>query len=1151
MPNSKSLWRPNAFGTIGAGFLNDNTLRDGIHVRWSVNYQLGLPFESEQGINGGFRIFVLNTEVDSISDADLFTLPLNSFLAVRSDSDQLFNPERGMIADGNILTFWKRTQPDYFGVFWLCQWRLLLMGQWNWSFSSEQRRLLRYAKEVLDLLKPDLIDGNLMRERSEACAVDIRFNPFSGSGTPGNDDPFIHVVGIDRNNRRIVQDWAGITSSGATKRTVRLRAPGIVRVSLEQVPGKPTLTREEVRWILCEDYCQDSSIWQRVQVDGHRFTTIPDFHNPVTTETFHYRPFQRAIDSNMAAEVIQVLFVGQPEVQEMFSLPNVYDMTRYSLKFDQAEPNSDLTTTLTLPLSQNLMAASIDPLMARILGLYFYSDDTALEAHDILVEASLPFFHPDNLAQLDDFLSQLVQGGNATQFFLDNAQTLFDTRLCGLVLAPRITKKELPPQPDNFTTTLTINAVPAQDDLAEAELIVSSKLAVPIDNINEIRPYLVPIGYELERSLSGSSFTNVIADEDTPDELDEIGIIPPLYFPQKGADVWISPLQVLDDFVLPAKQSESVQYRLRAYDLFGRPSQAIEGTTENIPLPCLAPTVPANVSSRIVTSANKLFLELTFSVAAFRPPLQAEWQAVEITVHQLPINQGAVGIQEPPCQVEWAGTQVARNITIPVAGNHSLELNNAVESCLNLTWSASGLQRSSVAENACSEFPDVPLQIDLIDPSAMNLADSGYRTYQLRMAIADLSTLTPDQYRWCTRLRIEGRCMETNAVLHSDESCVTDDWLVTPPPALPVKPIPQEIPVSTYPDLLGDSYFTLDLASFGLNQGDMVNIYQAGVDRVIGMPANFIIDNQLQNVSEFEQAARITKRLYELVTPQPIEFRSDKRFHSIKVPGNLRDYYVLGVIGTNQYLQERDWSNAAVVLFTTPDPAPLPRLNLIDVEPVVKSNQSSVRLTYDVDAATFTDPDNPPRVQVMRRDLTMNQRALRFVGETIGTLEAAEDGSSVYRFIFEDDTALDWNRYIYESYLLVHIAQQGQYLKADTPVTCDVVAPWNGINNPFDNAPELTIGNPISMKQEVKAQFACGEFDFSLVKLLEDDSTVRESGAFRNGQVIGVDLDDITLDIDPAKSEYSLTYNFPNIENGSYTLRLTFGQMTWTKRQMT
>ena len=1154
MPNSKSLWRPKAFGAIGEGFLADNTLRDGIHVRWHVDHRLGLPFESEKGINGAFRIFVLNTEVDSVRDANLFSLPLNSFMAVRSD--QSFNPDSGMRTDGDTLTFWKRTQPDYFGLFWLCQWRLRFIRQWRWHFSGEQRHLLHYADDVLDLLKPDLVSGNLTQERSEACAVDIRFAPFSGSGASGKDDPFIQVVGLDRNQRRIVQDWAGITKSGAVKSTIRLRAPGIARIILEQVQGKPALTRQEVRWILCEDYCQDPNIWQQVQVEDHRFRTFPDFHSPLTTETYHYRPFHTSVDINMASEVIRTLFVGQSEVQELFSLPNVYEMTRYRIQFDQTEPDSDLTTTLNLPLLQNLLASGIDPLMARVLGLYFYSNDAGqLHGHDIMVEASLPFFHPDNLGQLDEFLIQLVEDGDGGHFFHDGPGTLFDTRLCGLVLAPRITKKEAPPQPDNFTTKITINDVPAQDDLAAAQLIVGASLEVPIDNVNETRPYLVPIAYELERSVSGTGFTNVIEEqESTPDELDEIGIMPPVYFPRKEPEAWTSPLPVLDDFTLPAKQSESVQYRLTAYDLFGRPSDAVEGTTEDIVLPCRAPTVPANVSSRLVESGGNLFLELTFSIAAARHPLQADWLAIEITVHQLPVDPGQTGVQDPACQVTWVGAQVARKVDIPVTGDHRLQLDDASESCLNLAWVGGQLQRLPVVESACtSEFPDIPLQIVSQDPSAMNLAESDYRTYQMRMAIADLAAMTPDLYRWCTRLRIQGRCAESGIVLHSDEPCVTNDWLITPPPPLPVKPIPQDIPVSTYPDVLGDSYFTLDLASFGLNQGDMVNIYQARLDRVVATPEDFIVDDQLQRASEFEREARLAKRFYELATPAPVEFRSDNRFHSIKVPGNLQDHYVLGIIGTNQYLQERDWTNAAIVLFTTPDPAPLPRLNLLNVEPVVESNQSKVRLTYSVDADTFTDPVNPPKIQVLRRDLTSNQRSIIFVGEATGTPDLAEAGNAVYRFVFTDETVLDWHRYTYKSYLLVYAAQQDQYLKAEAAVTCDVVAPWNGSKDPFPSFSMLRVGKTSLLWQQVQALFACGEFDFSLVKLLDDGSTVRVEGAFRNGQVLGVDPNDVSFVIipGPKRCVYRLIYNFPDVKNGRYTLRLTFGQVTWTKREMT
>jgi len=1153
MPPFKTLWRPDAFGAVGEGFDQDNTLRDGIHIRWNVDYRLGLPFESGQGIRGGFRIYVLNAELDSVHDADLFNLPLDSSFAVRSDQSP--NPDSGVMTAGNTLTFSKRVQARYFGLFWPCQLRLRLMRQWRWRFSREERDLLRYAEVVLDKLKPDLVAGDITRERGEACAVDIRFAPFGGSGSSTKNDPYVHVVGLDRNQRRVVQDWVGITETGAVKRRVRLRAPGMASVVLEPVAGKPALVREEVRWILCEDYCQDPRIWQRVEVDDHRFVAFPGHHDPTTTELFHYRPFHTSVDINLASDVIMNAFVGQPEVQELFSLPNVYEMTRFRLQHNQTEPNSDVTTMLSLPLLQNLIAAGIDPVMARVLGLYFYGKDLGmLDGRDIKVEASLPFFHLGNLAHLDDALSQLVDSGDPGHCFLDGNRTLVDTQLCGLVLAPRATQKKSPPSPESFTTHITVNDVPAQDDLTEVELMVGAKLEIPIDNVHETRPYLVPIAYELERSISGAAFANVLVEEEsTPDELDKIGIVPPVYFPRKAAGVWASPLPVLDDFVLPAKQSATVQYRLTAYDLFGRPSDAVVGTPEDIAPPCHAPTVPANVSGRVIEATGNLFLELTFSIAATRPQLQAEWRAIEIMVHALPVDAGATGVQAPPGEVHWVGTRLARKVEIPIAADHSLQLGDVTESCLSLEWQGSQLQRLPVASDACGiEFPDLPSQVDPRDPSAMSLAETGYRTYQLRIAIGDPGALTPDQYRWCTRLRIQGRCSESGAELFSGESCVANDWLITPPAPLPVKPIPQQIPVSTYPDLLGDSYFTLDLASFGLSHGDMVNIYQARIDRVVATPADYVIDSQLHNANAFIQEARFSKRRYELVTPEPVEFRADKRFHSIKVPGNLRDHYVLAVIGTNQYLQERDWANAAIVLFTTPDPAPRPRMNLLNAEPIVESNQSKARLTYSVDAAPFADPANPPRIQVLRRDLTANQRHAIFVGEAVGAPDLAADGSAIYLLQFTDETVLDWHRYTYESTLLVYAAQLDQYLKAEEAVTCDLVAPWNGKKDPFGGFAMLGVGSTSLSWQEVQAQFEGGEFDFALTKVLDDGSTVRAAGALRNGEVVGLDPDAYTLAIEPGPTRclYRLFINFPSVQHGRYTLRLTFGQKTWTKREI-
>jgi hypothetical protein len=154
--------------------------------------------------------------------------------------------------------------------------------------------------------------------------------------------------------------------------------------------------------------------------------------------------------------------------------------------------------------------------------------------------------------------------------------------------------------------------------------------------------------------------------------------------------------------------------------------------------------------------------------------------------------------------------------------------------------------------------------------------------------------------------------------------------------------------------------------------------------------------------------------------------------------------------------------------------------------------------------------------------------------------------------VITDETALDRHRYTYESYLLGYAAQQDQYLKAQTAVTCDVVAPWNGSSDPVASFSLLDVGSTSLLWQQVQALFAGGEFDFSLVKLLDDGATVRVEGAFRNGQVVGLDPNDVTFVIipGPTRCVYRLIFNFPDVEAGRYTLRLTFGQMTWTKREV-
>src|SRR5690606_36954083 len=125
----------------------------------------------------------------------------------------------------------------------------------------------------------------------------------------------------------------------------------------------------------------------------------------------------------------------------------------------------------------------------------------------------------------------------------------------------------------------------------------------------------------------------------------------------------------------------------------------------------------------------------------------------------------------------------------------------------------------------------------------------------------------------------------------SDEPCVTGEWLVTPAAQPPLQPPLPAIPVSTYPDRFGNSYFSVDLDQF-VNLGALVNVYAARLDRLVPAIEDVVSGTTLLDESALLQAARASKQRFELLTQSPVEYTAENRFYSVQAPGNLRQYHV-------------------------------------------------------------------------------------------------------------------------------------------------------------------------------------------------------------------------------------------------------------------
>lgn len=1150
MTGMKSLWRPELFSTVGAGFENDQTLQNGVHLRWRNDYRLGLPFERGSDVRGAYHIYI--GQHGSVQDAKLFS-DTPPFAAI-THRYPMGGFDSGMSQSDGTLRFWRRNRSPYRHVatYWGNAWPQL--ARMLWSHSPEERAMAGQAHAIFSRLCPVIEPGTINREYADVCAVDLLIQDGSGAAT---------CVAIDRKGRRVAEQEVDSGNPMAI-----LRAPGIAGVRLEEIPGQPLATVDEVRWIFCEEYCQSTALWSEATMRTVRFNGDPDYHKPDVVEQEHYRPFLAGmnVDAPAVSDAIMQELVGTQEVQTLLDHQLTWEMANHRMMIDEAPDETiNVGTKVSMPILQSLIAAGVDPVMARILGLYGYLDenDTDLvRGQDIKVEAVLPFFLPDNLWELNNLLLSMMPGNPPPSFFLETQQVeqsiLHETALCGLLLSPSIEEQPPVPPPDDFTTTVTVTDVPTQknetSNVVDAELFCESTVTVPKTGVVDTVPYLKPVAYLMERSLNSEPFVNTAIEDSASDIFDELGIVPPVYFLQSREDQ-ANALTLHDDFATHTKPGQTVRYRLTAYDLFGRPSDPIESpTASRINVPNHRPKEPSNLSAQIDEDNGLLYLECYFSIDDETAPLEAQRQFAEITVHRLPLDPTD---PQPPETVKWSGSIPARRFAIPFLADNSLNLSQVSQSCVNLSWAKTQLSRFGANEAICSaEFPTVPPLWEAVDPPSMPHAETGFRTYRLRMAIADAATLEATSHRWCVRTRIRGKGQGGGifSMVYSNEPCVAGEWLITPAPPVPVQPPLLSIPVSTYPDRFGNAYYGVDLSEF-VAVGDLVNIYSVRLDRMADA-MDALVDGRHYAYGGAENdlviAAHGAKERFELLTPQPIEYTAENRFYPVHVPGDLRHYHVVAVVGTNEYLEEHPWSQAGILLFTTPEPLQLPTLQLLKVEPSVETGaiaRSLITLQYSVLAAPIPDPAHPPKVQLLRRNLTAQSRATSSAGTVTGTATTDANGESIYHFALTNRVS-DWNRYAYEAYLLVYLPGRNEYVRAGEPIRATATALWAGHADPLPPTTPLQKA-AVNSHLEITTTFPAGDFDVSLSKILPDRSVHRLRGSLRGGTLRGLPTDAATLTVNRVFDhyEYQLTVHDQDTSAGDYTLRLAFADMVWAKKE--
>lgn len=1154
--STTSLWRPDLLAAVGVGFQDDPQVADGQHFRWRLAYQLGLPFQSPSETRGLFRLYRRRGRPNTIETLRLIdggggTFPIHD--------EAVASPDAGLIVAGRSLTFWRRPAPDLALLF------MRLRGivdtnpasLWAWRETPEDQVLRRYVDEVTASLGPDFLPSTMVRERADACAADLGFSGI-GPGTPSpRGRRFSTVEALDRAGRVVDSDWVGHEPSGAPRTVARLRAAGFVSVRWTRVAAQPLVSRTQTRWVFSEDYCHGEG-WE--EASQHRFVVDPDFHTPSVAKD-HYAPFRAPFEPDEVSKAIGEGLLSTPEVKALFEPgQDVFGMASRSAAF--AEVSDAGAGEMRASLLQALVASGVDPVMARILGVYAFVPESAAadqRGADVLIEAELPFFEPENLEAIDARLQALLPEQDGA-FFRNAADTLRGRRLCALALSPAIGPRAPVPAPQLLATSVRAAALPAQAPGAATEFFVQARLDVAAGPV-VARPELTTVGYLVEREISGGGFKNIAEGLGESDMLDKIGILPAVYYPARAGPGAAEPLRVADDFGLPDLQPASVQYRLTAFDLFGRSSAPADGAIQPIDPPILPPAAPLNPVARIVAEAGVLVLELDFATNGSIAPLEAEWRNLEVLVHRLPAADPAAPDPRPPGDVTWSGQVTARRLVCEVGADNRLD-SALVPSCATLAWTP-GLTATDVPAADCADlFPPPDPQLAAVDPPSSAFADTGLRSYRLRVTVGREEQLPASTYRWCARFVILGSNPFTGDPLASAEVCVAADWTVHPPPPAVVAPITSVVPLGSHPDGHGESWYDLDLGAWGLAEGDRVNVYMTRLRRLGDAAAGLVVDGVLQDQVLFEQTARSLRKPFELATREPVVYAAASPFYRMKVPGDLREVYAVAVLGANAYLQERRWADAGFSLFATPDRRPEPRLDFVRLD---RRSPGAATLEFAAELPEAPAAAGLPKVQLFRRDLSAGAR-LALVGEGEGELlTPAPDPDAAARFGFtvSDPAQPDWRAYEYEAQLLYRDAATGASLRSRAVARVLARGAWDGVGRPFDDSDAIEVASGAPSGLVATVEFDCGEFDVALVRTLGGVVTSRFAARIRAGRLSGLDPALHTLELvrrggrfrhrltvrDTQAAPAPAPANPSAARDGAYTFRIAFGEVAaWTLR---
>jgi hypothetical protein len=477
-------------------------------------------------------------------------------------------------------------------------------------------------------------------------------------------------------------------------------------------------------------------------------------------------------------------------------------------------------------------------------------------------------------------------------------------------------------------------------------------------------------------------------------------------------------------------------------------------------------------------------------------------------------------------------------------------LSTAALSCLSLEWTGTPpdekLNWNPVPSSTCDgAYPPATPVVELVTNPVLDSGITNFKTYRIQIALADQSSLPEGNHFWACRARVKGMCDEGD-IKYSQESCSSVRYRKVIPPPPVVQPVGSVIPESTFPDKRGDSYYNVPLNQFlapiPAGQTALVNIYRINLQN-LQADLTTLVDGKtllpgMQTV--IQDLAHVSRHPFQKMNDLPVIVASTPGYFPLKVEGNLEDYFVLGIVGTNGEGQESSWDRAAITVFKTPAPVPKPTIRFTGIKSYIEDDALLADITFMSDIAVYDDISVAvPLIQVKRIDL--NTGGVRFLGEAPGIVHGG-----YYQFVFRDTQAISWRSYSYEATLLTE--SEGKRVVSEQRAKGNTLVPGLPAAKPLDpsflfNITTTAAGNILEV------EFLIGNFEISVIRLRGENRDVF-SGEIRDGKIMA--LANTVLSMNAPKTNYKLVWTDTAGGSAEYTFRIGRGQhLRWSKKIQT